>query len=152
MLFRSGLPAKYGGFETLAHHLVNHLNEKHDLTVYCSSKYFARKGDRLKNYNGAQLVYVPLNANGYQSIIYDFISIILKCDSSVAITECGLFCEMISSAFSPKLSWYLQYLLLSRYISSCIKITHRKFYNISLITYNCKLRLGIHPASEDMLL
>ena len=72
----TGLPAKYGGFETLAHHLVNHLHDEHDLTVYCSSKYFAVKNQRLKNFNGAKLVYLPFNANGYQSIIYDFISIL----------------------------------------------------------------------------
>lgn len=72
----TGLPAKYGGFETLAHHLVNQLNDEHELTVYCSSKYFAKKQDRLKNFNGAKLVYLPFNANGYQSIIYDNISII----------------------------------------------------------------------------
>lgn len=72
----TGLPAKYGGFETLAHHLVNHLNGEHDMTVYCSDKYFANRYQRLKKFNGAKLVYLPFNANGYQSIIYDFISII----------------------------------------------------------------------------
>lgn len=72
----TGLPAKYGGFETLAHHLVDHLNQDHEITVYCSSKYFADKNKRLKKFNGANLFYLPFNANGYQSIIYDIVSII----------------------------------------------------------------------------
>lgn len=72
----TGLPAKYGGFETLTNYLTVHLNNKFDTSVYCSSKYFAAKGQRRKQYNGAKLIYLPLNANGYQSIIYDVISII----------------------------------------------------------------------------
>ncbi|MEP7263834.1 MAG: DUF1972 domain-containing protein [Bacteroidota bacterium] len=72
----TGLPAKYGGFETLTNYLTVHLNNKFDTSVYCSSKYFAAKGQRRKECNGAKLIYLPLNANGYQSIIYDVISII----------------------------------------------------------------------------
>jgi len=71
----TGLPAKYGGFETLAHHLVDRLNNRFNITVYCSNKYFAKKQSRPEYYNGAKLVYLPFNANGYQSIIYDICSI-----------------------------------------------------------------------------
>lgn len=72
----TGLPARYGGFETLAYHLVNNLSKDFDMTVYCSSKYFGKPGKRLENYNGAKLEYLPLNANGYQSIPYDILSIL----------------------------------------------------------------------------
>ena len=72
----TGLPAKYGGFETLAHYLTANLNEKFDFTVYCSTKYFDSKGKRKTTFNGSQLCYLPLNANGYQSILYDIISIV----------------------------------------------------------------------------
>jgi glycosyltransferase involved in cell wall biosynthesis len=72
----TGLPARYGGFETLAHHLVDQLGSRYDISVYCSSKYFADRGKRLSVYNGARLIYLPLNANGYQSIPYDIFSII----------------------------------------------------------------------------
>lgn len=71
----TGLPAKYGGFETLAHHLTLNLNEQFDFTVYCSNKYFASKGKRKSTFNGSRLIYIPLNANGYQSIIYDVVSV-----------------------------------------------------------------------------
>lgn len=71
----TGLPAKYGGFETLTHHLVDRLNNRFEITVYCSTKYFAKKSSRPKYFNGAKLVYLPFNANGYQSIIYDICSV-----------------------------------------------------------------------------
>jgi len=61
-----GLPASYGGFETLAEHLVETSEEQ--FTVYCSSKHYV---ERLDSYKSAKLVYVPLSANGPVSIIYD---------------------------------------------------------------------------------
>lgn len=70
-----GLPANYGGFETLANHIVENLNSKYDFTVYCSSKKYNKK-EQTKNHKGAKLKYIPLNANGMQSVFYDAISII----------------------------------------------------------------------------
>jgi glycosyltransferase involved in cell wall biosynthesis len=70
-----GLPANYGGFETLAEHLVENLNQEYDFTVYCSGKKYS-KPDRKKSYKNAKLVYIPLEANGIQSILYDTISIL----------------------------------------------------------------------------
>jgi len=67
-----GLPAKYGGFETLAEYLTEHLSQCHEITVYCSSKSY---DETLDNYNGARLRYVPLNANGIESILYDVVSL-----------------------------------------------------------------------------
>jgi len=71
----TGVPAKYGGFETLAHQLVHKLNEKSDLSVYCSTKLYSEE-ERLSHYRGAKLHYVPLNGNGWQSILYDIYSIL----------------------------------------------------------------------------
>lgn len=70
-----GLPAKYGGFETLAAHLVEELSNTYDFTVYCSSKKYSGK-ERYKSWKGAHLKYIPLDANGIQSILYDTWSII----------------------------------------------------------------------------
>lgn len=70
-----GLPAKYGGFETLVEQLVEHIGGEFDITVYCSGKFY-KKEDRLETYNGAKLKYIPLNANGFQSIPYDMYSIL----------------------------------------------------------------------------
>ncbi len=66
-----GLPAKYGGFETLTEYLTKHLGGSLDLTVFCSSKSCSKKQ---QTYNNARLVYVPLEANGIQSIFYDIVS------------------------------------------------------------------------------
>jgi glycosyltransferase involved in cell wall biosynthesis len=70
-----GLPAKYGGFETLASHLISHLGQKIDFTVYCSSKAYPKE-ERKSKYKTARLKFVPLKANGVQSILYDAISIV----------------------------------------------------------------------------
>lgn len=71
-----GLPAKYGGFETLAEHLVGHLTKSnYEVTVYCSKKQYTKE-ERLDTYKDAKLVYIPLQANGVQSIPYDTLSII----------------------------------------------------------------------------
>jgi glycosyltransferase involved in cell wall biosynthesis len=68
-----GIPAKYGGFETLVEYLSIHLSSKLDLTVYCSRKAYS---ERLKTYNNTHLRYIPLHANGAQSIPYDILSIL----------------------------------------------------------------------------
>jgi glycosyltransferase involved in cell wall biosynthesis len=70
-----GLPAKYGGFETLADHLVTNLSDKYDFTVYCSKKKY-KKEEQLTSYKGAKLQYIPLEANGIESIPYDSLSIL----------------------------------------------------------------------------
>jgi len=67
-----GLPAKYGGFETLTEYLTKHVGHRFNFTVYCSSKFYTKK---IKKYHNAQLKHIPLNANGTQSIVYDILSI-----------------------------------------------------------------------------
>lgn len=67
-----GIPAKYGGFETLTEYLTKNLHDSYELTVFCSGKSYSEK---LESYNGAKLKYVALHANGVQSIPYDIISI-----------------------------------------------------------------------------
>lgn len=66
-----GLPACYGGFETLVENLVGD-NDK-EIIVYCSSKSYK---EQLTSYKGAKLTYIPFKANGPQSIIYDIISLL----------------------------------------------------------------------------
>ncbi|PNU20298.1 glycosyl transferase [Geothermobacter hydrogeniphilus] len=70
-----GVPANYGGFETLAENLVRYHADSRlpiEFTVYCSSKSFPGKNPR---YLSAGLRYIPLHANGPQSIPYDIISL-----------------------------------------------------------------------------
>lgn len=70
-----GIPAKYGGFETLVHQMVRNLHAELSFTVYCSTKAYK---DRPRNFESARLKYIPLNANGAQSILYDYIAILIS--------------------------------------------------------------------------
>ncbi|MBD3840167.1 MAG: DUF1972 domain-containing protein, partial [Epsilonproteobacteria bacterium] len=67
-----GIPAKYGGFETLTEYLTKNLHDSYELAVFCSGKSYSQK---IESYNGAKLEYVNFQANGVQSIPYDIISI-----------------------------------------------------------------------------
>ncbi|QXT40576.1 DUF1972 domain-containing protein [Gymnodinialimonas ceratoperidinii] len=66
-----GVPARYGGFETLAEHLVR-FHAAHDrpeeLSVYCSTRAYAQRPDTFCN---AALRYSRLPANGACSVVYD---------------------------------------------------------------------------------
>ena len=68
-----GIPARYGGFETLAERLSLELSQNFDLSVYCSSKIYP---DRPKTYNNVRLHFIPLKSNGVQGIFYDIWSIL----------------------------------------------------------------------------
>jgi glycosyltransferase involved in cell wall biosynthesis len=65
-----GVPARYGGFETLVENL---LDTKGEFVVYCSSGSYENK---IETYKSAKLVYLPLSANGISSIFYDSLAII----------------------------------------------------------------------------
>ncbi len=70
-----GLPAKYGGFETLVEQLLPHIENEFDITIYCSGKFYPKK-ERKNHVGNAKLKYLPFKANGIQSIPYDIISIL----------------------------------------------------------------------------
>lgn len=68
-----GLPAAYGGFETLAENLVRYSSKNNlslSISVFCSGK----KAGREDCFSGAKLIYIPLSANGVSSVLYDIIS------------------------------------------------------------------------------
>lgn len=67
-----GVPACYGGFETLVENLLDEIEGGKLITVYCSSKSYIEQPEQYKN---AHLHYIPLNANGAQSIPYDIWSL-----------------------------------------------------------------------------
>lgn len=71
----AGIPADHGGFEMLAEQLVTQMQDQFDFTVYCSGINYSRQ-QRRRSYNGARLKYIPLRANGVQSIFYDSLSIV----------------------------------------------------------------------------
>lgn len=70
-----GYPAKYGGFETIVQNYCELSKDKMDITVFCSKKHFD-PDERKSELNGINLVYIPFDANGAQSIPYDLMSMI----------------------------------------------------------------------------
>lgn len=82
-----GLPANYGGWETLSDNLVKHLAKDYEITVYCTS---TRYSEKIDEYNGAKLVYLKLNANGFQSIFYDLLSMIKSIRTSDVMLVLGV--------------------------------------------------------------
>ena len=70
-----GLPACYGGFESLVENLVRNCNNDIQYEVFCSGKGYDQYQ---KQVDGAKLTYLPLSANGIQSVPYDMLSLI-KC-------------------------------------------------------------------------
>jgi glycosyltransferase involved in cell wall biosynthesis len=103
----NGLPAKYGGFETLTHFLSNKLNKEFDFLVYCSKTVKEKRVDRLNN---SRLKYLPLSANGWQSMIYDAISIMHSyffMDVLVILGFSGVFAFPFKSLFRKKIVFNL---------------------------------------------
>lgn len=69
-----GVPACYGGFETLVENLIgDYCSKDIEYTVFCSSKDMPQK---LEKYKNARLKYIYAKANGIGSLIYDSISLI----------------------------------------------------------------------------
>lgn len=68
-----GVPAAYGGFETLADELLQYAQQKgvaYQFSVYCSGQ----KPAGITDYCGAQRRFIPIPANGISSIFYDIFS------------------------------------------------------------------------------
>jgi glycosyltransferase involved in cell wall biosynthesis len=96
-----GVPANYGGFETLAEHLIEDLGHEHDITVYCSGKKYSKE-ERLSTYKGAKLIYLPLDTNGIQSIPYDTLSII----HALFYTDVLLILGVAGAWILPFVRWF----------------------------------------------
>lgn len=75
ILGSAGVPANYGGFESLIENLLDFNLYNISYTIFCSSKSYSVK---LKGHKNARLRYINLKANGISSIFYDGISL-LKC-------------------------------------------------------------------------
>jgi glycosyltransferase involved in cell wall biosynthesis len=72
----AGIPANYGGFETLVQNLAEY-HQRHnldvELVVYCSEKHHRERPQRFLN---THLRYLSMSANGVWSIPYDMWSIL----------------------------------------------------------------------------
>lgn len=72
----NGVPAAYGGYETLADNLVKQLGNQLEMTVYCSKDQKKKHYIDSHIYFNAKLIYSCLKANGVQCVLYDTITLL----------------------------------------------------------------------------
>jgi glycosyltransferase involved in cell wall biosynthesis len=94
-----GVPARYGGFETLADMLCRNLGDEFNITVFCNAGLYPEKA---KQYFGARLLYVPLNASGFSGIIYDLITYI----QALVKSDIILYLSPVGSGFMTPLKLF----------------------------------------------
>lgn len=94
-----GVPAKYGGFETLADYLCQYLNEDFDITVYCNAKKYLEKP---KTYFNVKLRYINIEANGFKGIFYDFVTYLISLRKADVI----LYLSPVGSGFMTPLKLF----------------------------------------------
>ncbi len=103
-----GIPARYGGFETFAHNFSLKIAKKHEVTVVCSKKKYA-KSERDPIWNSINRIFLPLSSNGMQSILYDLVSLIKakrKADLIIMLgSGIGLFLPLFSKRTRKKI-WF----------------------------------------------
>lgn len=100
-----GVPACYGGFESLVDNLLDFTPPNVEYTVFCSGKKYEK---RFNLYKGAKLVYLEMDANGKDSIFYDFksmkISVAAKADILLVLGVSGcIFLPYIRRIFKGKI-------------------------------------------------
>lgn len=67
--------------------MIKHLSKDFNFIVFCS-KYNYKS--REKEYNGVERVFIPFKANGYQSVLYDIISIVYSIYKSDILLVLGI--------------------------------------------------------------
>jgi len=102
----NGLPGRYGGWDQLMEHLTKILAHKYDFVVYCSTFNADKK---TKTHNGAQLIHIPLKANGWQSVLYDIVSsihAILYADTMLLLGGAGTVMFPIFKFFGKEVIYH----------------------------------------------
>lgn len=102
ILGTAGVPANYGGFETLAENLIE--DDSFEWHVFCPKD---RYDKRLDSYKNARLHYLPINANGVASVVYDIASLMIavryKPDWVLLLGVSGALALPIIKFFFPQL-------------------------------------------------
>jgi glycosyltransferase involved in cell wall biosynthesis len=83
----NGLPGNYGGWDQLVNNLTIYLKHDFHFIVYTSKK---KKDVHPKFINSAQIEYINLSPNGFQSIFYDFVSMIDAVFKADILFVCGI--------------------------------------------------------------
>lgn len=99
-----GIPARYGGFESLVENIVGeNCSDDIEYTVFCSGRGVPRP--RLSEYKGCRLRYIDLKANGPQSVPFDMTGM-LRClrgyDTLLVLGVSGCLMLPLFRLLSPK--------------------------------------------------
>lgn len=98
-----GVPACYGGYETLVENLLTYRQNKNVIyQIYCSSPAYTV---HQREYKQAILKYLPFKANGPMAVVYDSISLFhayLTCDIVMSLGTVGCFWLPFLKLFSKK--------------------------------------------------
>jgi len=82
ILGTAGVPACYGGFESLVENILDYKLSFLDYTVICSKKKYKKQ---LYFYKNAKLEYINLDSNGISSIIYDYLGMLKAFNSDIML-------------------------------------------------------------------
>lgn len=94
-----GVPANYGGYETMVDNLLDYTPNDVEYIVYCCKSAYKEK---TTEYKGAKLKYLPFKANGSQALIYDALCTIhawMNCDTILSLGGNGSFLYPLLSLF-----------------------------------------------------
>ncbi len=106
-----GVPARYGGFETLADFLSQYFpDDTIELTVYCSKNVYSEK-ERCHKYFNASLIYIPISANGFKGIFYDMISLY----KAFRKADVVLFFGPVGSGFLTCMNFFFNKILITNH-------------------------------------
>jgi glycosyltransferase involved in cell wall biosynthesis len=84
----AGVPARYGGFETFAENISQKLAGSYEITVICSRKIYGRD-ERKPDWKRVTRLFLPIHANGLQSLLYDTFSLNIACRRADLIVLLG---------------------------------------------------------------
>lgn len=101
-----GVPANYGGYETMVDNMLDYTPDDVEYTVYCSKTAYK---ERPKKYKGANLKYFPFNANGPQALFYDLLCTIhayFHSDTIVSLGNNGVLAYPFLRLFGKRRSIY----------------------------------------------
>lgn len=97
-----GVPANYGGYETMVDNMLEYTPENIKYTVYCSRLAYKKRPEQYKE---AKLKYFPFKANGFQAMIYDALCTVdawFHSDTILSLGNSGTFVYPILRIFGKR--------------------------------------------------
>ncbi len=85
----SGIPARYGGFETFAENIALELTKNLEISVICSSKLYGPSEQEI-NWKSIRRIFFNVDPNGIRSILYDLKGLLLAAKESDYILLLGI--------------------------------------------------------------